>query len=63
MPTQHFAPMTKDFPTFDCDAHVTEPPWIWKQAADWLTKDEMAASPPSGRSSRRAIPRSIRVRN
>ena len=43
MPTQHFAPMTKDFPTFDCDAHVTEPPWIWKQAADWLTKDELAA--------------------
>lgn len=43
MPTQQFAPMTKDFPTFDCDAHVTEPPWIWEQAADWLTKDELAA--------------------
>lgn len=43
MPTQQFAPMTKDFPTFDCDAHVTEPPWIWEQAADWLTKDESAA--------------------
>ena len=25
MPTQRFAPMTKDFPTFDCDAHVVEP--------------------------------------
>ena len=43
MPVQQFAPMTKDFPTFDCDAHVTEPPWIWEQAADWLTKDELAA--------------------
>ena len=28
MPVQKFAPMTKNFPTFDCDAHVTEPPWI-----------------------------------
>ena len=26
MPVQTFAPMTKDFATFDCDAHVTEPP-------------------------------------
>ena len=26
MPVQKFAPMTKDFATFDCDAHVTEPP-------------------------------------
>ena len=25
MPTQKFTPMTKDFPTFDCDAHVTQP--------------------------------------
>ena len=25
MPIQRFAPMTKNFPTFDCDAHVTEP--------------------------------------
>jgi len=25
MPFQRFAPMTKNFPTFDCDAHVTEP--------------------------------------
>ena len=36
-------PMTKDFPTFDCDAHVTEPPWIWERAKDWLTKDELEA--------------------
>jgi hypothetical protein len=32
MPVQKFAPMTKDFPTFDCDAHVTEPPWLWERA-------------------------------
>lgn len=43
MPIQKFAPMTKDFPTFDCDAHVTEPPWIWERAKDWLTKDELEA--------------------
>jgi predicted TIM-barrel fold metal-dependent hydrolase len=40
MPVQKFAPMTKDFPTFDCDAHVTEPPWLWERARDYLTKDE-----------------------
>ena len=43
MPVQQFAPMTKDFPTFDCDAHVTEPPWIWERVKDWLTKDELEA--------------------
>ena len=43
MPVQKFAPMTKNFPTFDCDAHVTEPPWIWERAKDWLTKDELEA--------------------
>ena len=43
MPIQKFAPMTKDFPTFDCDAHVAEPPWIWERAKDWLTKDELEA--------------------
>ena len=32
MPVQRFAPMTKDFATFDCDAHVTEPPLIWERA-------------------------------
>ena len=41
MPTQRFAPMTKDFPTFDCDAHVTEPPWIWERAKEWLSKYEL----------------------
>ena len=29
MPVQRFASMTKDFATFDRDAHVTEPPLIW----------------------------------
>src|SRR5437899_10079585 len=43
MPVQRFAPMTKSFPTFDCDAHVTEPPWLWERAKDWLTKDEFEA--------------------
>ena len=40
MPVQKFAPMTKNFPTFDCDAHVTEPPWLWDRAKEWLTKSE-----------------------
>ena len=35
MPVQRFAPMTKDFPTFDCDAHVTEPPLIRERAKDF----------------------------
>ena len=43
MPTQKFAPMSKDFPTFDCDAHVTEPPSLWERAKDYLTKDEYEA--------------------
>ena len=43
MPVQIFAPMTKDFPSFDCDAHVTEPPWLWERAKGWLTKDEFEA--------------------
>jgi uncharacterized protein len=43
MPVQKFAPMTKEFPSFDCDAHVTEPPWLWERAKDWLTKDELEA--------------------
>jgi len=41
MPIQKFAPMVKDFATFDCDAHVTEPPWLWERAKDYLTKDEL----------------------
>jgi len=35
--------MTKDFATFDCDAHVTEPPKIWERAQAYLTKDELEA--------------------
>jgi predicted TIM-barrel fold metal-dependent hydrolase len=35
--------MTKDFATFDCDAHVTEPPLIWERAAEYLTREEMIA--------------------
>ena len=43
MPVQRFAPMTKDFPTFDCDAHVVEPTLVWEMAADSLSKDELEA--------------------
>jgi len=43
MPVQKFAPMTKDFATFDCDAHVTEPPTIWERAHEYLTRDELEA--------------------
>ena len=43
MPIQRFAPMTKDFATFDCDAHVTEPPLIWERAQDHLTREDLAA--------------------
>jgi len=43
MPIQKFAPMTKDYPTFDCDAHVTEPTVIWERAKDHLTRDELEA--------------------
>ena len=43
MPIQRFAPMTKDFPTFDCNAHVTEPPLIWERAQDHLTREDLAA--------------------
>ena len=43
MPTQRFAPMTKDFPTFDCDAHVVEPALVWEMAAENLPKDELEA--------------------
>jgi predicted TIM-barrel fold metal-dependent hydrolase len=41
MAVQKFPPMTKAFPTFDCDAHVTEPPWLWERAKDYLTSDEL----------------------
>src|SRR5579863_2184008 len=43
MPVQRFAPMTKDFATFDCDPHVTEPPLIWERAAEFLTREELVA--------------------
>src|SRR6266699_2803582 len=43
MPVQRVAPMTKEFATFDCDAHVTEPPLIWERANDFLTRDELDA--------------------
>ena len=35
--------MAKDFATFDCDAHVTEPPLIWERASEYLTREEMEA--------------------
>jgi predicted TIM-barrel fold metal-dependent hydrolase len=43
MPVQKFPPMSKNFPTFDCDAHVAEPPWLWERAKDHLSKDEFEA--------------------
>jgi len=43
MPVQKFDPMSKDFATFDCDAHVTEPPWLWERAQEQLSKDELEA--------------------
>jgi predicted TIM-barrel fold metal-dependent hydrolase len=43
MPVQKFAPMTKEFATFDCDAHVTEPTTIWERAKEHLTRNELEA--------------------
>jgi len=43
MRVQKFAPMTKNFATFDCDAHVSEPPWLWDRAKDHLSQSELAA--------------------
>ena len=43
MAVQKFAPMVKEFPTFDCDAHVTEPPWLWDRAKDYLSKADFEA--------------------
>ena len=43
MPVQRFKPMTKNYATFDCDAHIVEPAKIWERAADHLTKDELEA--------------------
>jgi hypothetical protein len=38
MPVQRFAPMTKNFATFDGDAHVAELPPIWERAKDFPTQ-------------------------
>ena len=43
MRVQKFAPMTKNFATFDCDAHVSEPPWLWDRAKDHLSRRELTA--------------------
>ncbi|MGD9984556.1 MAG: amidohydrolase family protein [Porticoccaceae bacterium] len=43
MPVQTFPPMSKDFPSFDCDAHIAEPMEIWERAEDHLTRAELAA--------------------
>src|SRR5579872_3497589 len=43
MRVQKFAPMIKEFATFDCDAHVTEPTVIWERAKEHLTRDELEA--------------------
>ena len=43
MPVQRFKPMTKDYATFDCDAHIVEPAQIWKRTAEHITKEELSA--------------------
>jgi predicted TIM-barrel fold metal-dependent hydrolase len=43
MRVQKFAPMTKNFPTFDCDAHIAEPPSLWDRAKDTLSRRELRA--------------------
>jgi len=43
MLVQTFPPMSKDFPSFDCDAHIAEPMEIWERAEDHLTRAELAA--------------------
>jgi len=43
LPVQKFAPMTKDYATFDCDAHITEPTEIWERAKERLTSEELEA--------------------
>ena len=35
--------MSKDFPSFDCDAHIAEPMEIWERAEEHLTRAEVAA--------------------
>lgn len=43
MPIQKFKPMSKDFATFDCDAHIVEPAKIWERAEETLSKNELEA--------------------
>ena len=43
MPVQRFKPMTKDFASFDCDAHIVEPAKLWERAESNLTKDELVS--------------------
>src|SRR5260370_13706621 len=43
MPSQKFASMSKASPTFDCEERVSEPPWLWERAKNYLTKSEFEA--------------------
>jgi predicted TIM-barrel fold metal-dependent hydrolase len=43
LPVQHFEPMTKNFPTFDCDAHIAEPLSLWERVGEFLSKNELEA--------------------
>ena len=43
MPVQRFKPMTKEYATFDCDAHVVEPAVLWERASEHLSKSELEA--------------------
>jgi predicted TIM-barrel fold metal-dependent hydrolase len=43
MRVQKFAPMTKHFATFDCDAHISEPPRLWERTRDILSRREFEA--------------------
>ena len=43
MPVQKFPPMSKNFPSFDCDAHIAEPARIWERANEYLTAAEMTS--------------------
>jgi uncharacterized protein len=42
MPIQKFPPMSKNFASFDCDAHVVESALTWERVEDSLTQDEIA---------------------
>jgi len=43
MPVQKFPPMSKNFASFDCDAHVAEPARSWERAEEYLSPDEMVS--------------------